>query len=148
MPIKGARTVTRKELIETHDERVQDTFKLDPVVPITLKGKSYTIELNNFAVKEVMKATGFNVMAASFSPKEMENPDVMGALLYWGLKTHHEELTQVEVDKLFTFKHYPYVLNRLQAALEMFLPDLSDLTVEEEKKDETPRPPLPPSPGG
>ena len=126
-----------KAQTEESRRRLEETFKLDPIVPIKLKGNNYTLEFNNFAVKEVMKQTGFNIMAKSFGMSEMENPEILGSLLFQGLLTNHPDLTQDSVDKLFTYRHYPYILERLRMALTLFMPDISDLQPREEGVTET-----------
>ena len=122
--------VNPAEALRLRQERMQDTFQLDPVTTIMLKGKPYTLELTNWAVKGIYKDTGHNIMALGFNPEQMQSPEMMGALLFWALAGNHPELTQDDVDKMFSYRHYGYVLGRLKIALELFLPDMSDIQVE------------------
>ena len=107
--------------------RVLETFQLDPLVPIKLKGKDYTLEFNNWAVKKVLKETGFNVMSTGFGMEQMQDPVVMGNLLFNGLLTNHPDLTQDDVDRMYSFRHYPYILECLRIGLDLFTPDMSDV---------------------
>ncbi len=124
------KVLSAKEAADLRVERIKETFQLDPVVTIVLKGHEYTMELNNYAIKGVLKDTGHNMLSAGFGIKEMQDPEVMGSLLRWALNCHHPELTQDDVDKLFTYRHYGYILDRLKVALDLFLPDMSDVQIE------------------
>ncbi len=112
-----------KAALEQDRKEIGDSFKLDPRVPIQLKGKEYTLEFNNFAVKGVYKDTGYNLLSTPLDKEQMNNPDIMGALLYYGLKTNHDDMTQDSADKLCTYIHQLYILSRLHAALDLFLPE-------------------------
>jgi hypothetical protein len=126
--------VSKEDATKLRRERVQNTFQLDAATTITLRGKVYTLELTNYAVKGIYKDTGHNLMALGFSVQQMTDPEMMGSLLFWALQQNHPELTQDEVDKLFTYRHYGYILDRLKDALDLFLPDMSDVQVEEARK--------------
>lgn len=119
-------TATPKQL-EVYQERVQLMFQLDPQIPIVLKGKTLTLEFNNRAVKDVLKDCGFNALRDSLVGESMDDPNILGSLLHRGLQCHHPEMTVDDTDALFTSRHYPYVVNRLRAAMDLFLPDLSDV---------------------
>src|SRR5476649_120824 len=123
--------VDAKRAAEIRKERIAQLFQLDPVVMITLKRNDYTLEINNWAVKGVLKDTGVNLMSTGFGVAQMQDPEVMGSILYWGLKTHHPDLQQEDVDKLYSYRHYAYVLGQLRTALDLFLPDMSDVEVDE-----------------
>jgi hypothetical protein len=124
------RVVSSKEAAALRKERIAETFQLDPLTTINLKGKIYTMELNNFAVKGILKDTGYNLLSAGFGIKEVQDPEILGALLYWSLIEHQPDLTQEAVDKLFGYRHYAYVLECLKVALDLFLPDMSDVQIE------------------
>jgi hypothetical protein len=124
-----------KEASDLRKERMLETFQLDPQTTIELKGKTYTMELNNFAVKSILKDTGHNLLSVGFGITEMQDPELMGALLRWALNEHHPELTQDDVDRLFTYRHYGYILERLKVALDLFLPDMSDIEIEKVRQD-------------
>jgi hypothetical protein len=124
-------TLTREQARDLRRTRIEQTFQLDPQVNITLKGKKYILELNNWAVKGILKQTTVNLMAAGdFGICQMQDPEVMGAILFWALASNQPDLTQDEVDKLYTFRHYPYILEKIKSALELFLPDMSDIQIE------------------
>jgi hypothetical protein len=114
-------------LMKLRRERVQETFQLDPLVIITLKGHDYTLEFNNFTVKCIYKELGINLLSEGIPMEAMQDPDKLGKLLLLGLQEHHPDLTQDAVDRLYTYRHYMYVLDRLQAALNLFMPDMSDV---------------------
>ena len=123
--------VTSIKAAEIRRDRVDDLFQLDPTVTITLKKTEYTLEINNWAVKGVLKDTGVNLMSVGFGPEQMQDPILMGSILYWGLLTYHDTLTQEAVDKMYTYRHYAYVLSKVRKALELFLPDMSDVETDE-----------------
>jgi len=129
--------ITSEERRKIRKERVLELFKLDPLVPITLKGKEYILEFNNYAVKGVFKDTGLNIMKAGFGQEQMQDPEVMGAMLYWALKTNCTDFTQDDVDKMYSLRHYSYILERLREAIDLFLPDMSDIDaqIEQEKRE-------------
>lgn len=117
----------RLELLNLHKERVLDTFKLDPQVKITLKGNEYTLEVNNWAVKQIYKETKFNLLSSGFKLAQMEDPELMGVMLFYSLVTNHPELTQESTDKMFTYRHYPYILDRMKEAISLFMPELPEI---------------------
>ena len=136
-----------EEQVELRTKRIGETLKLDPTVIIMLKGKDYTLEFNNFAIKGILKDTGFNLMGSFLGTEEMENPEIMGAVLYYGLKTHHNELTQEECDKLYGYRHNVYILDKIREAIRLFLPDMSDIVRAEEGEGEEAKEPVnPPKP--
>jgi len=105
---------------------IEESFKLDPIVTIMLKGKEYQLEFNNYAVKGILKDTGYNLMSKEPRLAYMHSPEIFGAFLYYGLKTHHPEMTQEEADKLYSLKHYLYVLDRITKAVTLFMPELTE----------------------
>lgn len=126
-----------KQRIDTYQQRVKETFQLEPQVSITLKKQTFTLEYNNRSIKDVLKDSGFNLLADSLYASEgasqpLENPEILGSLLYRGLQAHHPELTADDVDKLFTARHYPYVTAKIREALDLFMPDMSDVERDEE----------------
>lgn len=120
-----------EDVVKIRRERVQQTFKLDPTVMITLKGKEYTLELNNYGVKQVLKDTGFNIMKDGFGQEQMQDPEVMGSLLFRALETNHPDLTQDLVDRLYSYRLYPYILEKMRTVLDLFMPDMSDVLAEQ-----------------
>lgn len=119
--------MTPEERQEIRKKRVEETFQLDPVVSIKLKQKDYTLEANNYAIKGILKDTAVNLMDTGFRKEQMNDPLLMGSMLFWLLRTNHPEMTQEESDKMYSFRHYAYVLQRLNIALDLFLPDMSDI---------------------
>lgn len=141
MTIKASSTptpekVSREDYVKRFKSRVLETFQLDPVVTITLKGHDYTLEFNNWAVKEILRESGVNMIATGFTSEHMQSPEIMSVVLYYGLKTHHSELTQDGVDRMFTLRHYPYIHDRLSDAVDLFLPDMSDMEIEKRAEGE------------
>lgn len=124
--------IKQSELAGERAKRVMETFKLDPAIKITLRGVEYTLEYNNYAVKGVLADVGLNLLSDGFGNlDQIQNPDILGSLLFRGLEINHPELKQADADRLFTTRHYSYVLNRLRAALALFMPDMSDIEVED-----------------
>jgi hypothetical protein len=136
------RIVSKEEAVKLNSERIQATFQLDPAVKITLRGKEYTLELTNYAVKGLYKDTGHNLLSLGFTLEAMQSAELLGALLYWSLNYNHPDLTQDDVDKLFSYRLYGYILDRLKVVVDLFLPDMSDVQIEgarpEASKDEDP----------
>lgn len=121
-----------KARMEIYQQRVLDTFQLEPKVSISLKGQFYTLEFNNRAIKDVLKDSGFNILADSLGDTAFEDPNILGSLLHRGLQANHPDLTVEDVDKLFTARHYPYITTKIRVALDMFMPDMSDVERDEE----------------
>lgn len=107
--------------------KVQETSKLDPEVPLSLGGRSWILVYNNWALKGIFADTGINILGVPLTSKEFSDPVLAGAVLYWGLRTRHPEVTQEEVDKLFTTRHYLYVQSQVFQALQLFYPDIEDM---------------------
>ncbi len=125
-----SKVLSPQEALELRRKRTLETFQLDPQVPIELKGKPYILELTNFAVKGILKDTGHNILSVGFGVEQMQDPEMMGALLRWALELNHPDLTQDDVDRMFSYRHYGYILEKLKAALDLFLPDMSDVQIE------------------
>ena len=119
------RSEAEAALVQQRKE-IEETFKLDPLVKIQLKGVEYTLEYNNLSVKGIYKDTGYNLLSTSLGKDQMDDPNVMGALLFYGLKTHHDAMTQEEADKLYTYRHVVYIMSRITTALELFVPASSN----------------------
>jgi len=107
-------------------EAVASSFKLDPYVKITLKGKEYTLEFNNTAAKGVYKDTGFNPISDALNFERWVDPEFIGAVLYHGLKCHHPDMTQEVADNLITMRQGLYIRDTLIKALTTPLPDIPD----------------------
>lgn len=119
-----------------YSDGVAETTKLDPAVSITLKGTLYKLEFTNRSVKNVFDDTGYNILQEKFDRSRMEDPKLMGSLVFRGLQKNHPDLDQDQADDLFTLRHYPYILDRLITALDMFMPDSEG---EEKEPDPTQR---------
>ena len=130
--------VTKEKYMEALESRIPDTFKLDPKVTITLKGNPYTLEFNNASAKGVLLDSGFNLLNDRLTQDHIGNPNIMGSLLFRGLQTNHPDLTIEETDKLFTVKHYPYINRKIMEALVAFMPDMSDMEVDEVEEKKVP----------
>ena len=133
VPLTAAQIAHLEKVAAIRRQRVLETFQLDPLVKVMLKGKEYTLEFNNRAVKFIMKDTSLNLMSAGFGMDAMQDPEIMGALLFRGLQTHHPDLTQDEIDLLYSYRHFPYILQCLRQGLDLFLPDMSDVEAEEDQ---------------
>lgn len=108
-------------------QRMDETIKLDPTVPLSMGGRDFTLVFNNWAVKEILKETGLNLLTTPLLSEQMTDPTVIGPVLLCGLRTHSPELTLEEVDRLFTMRHLLYVQTKLAEALSLFYPDTEDL---------------------
>jgi hypothetical protein len=126
------------EYLQLRRDRIKDTFQLDPVTPITLKGQQYKIEFNNWTVKEILKDLGVNLLSEPVGFDILKDPEKLGRLLFWALSTNHPELKQEDVDKMFTLKHLLYVRNCIGEAMELYLPDMDDIAVEPEEGEASP----------
>lgn len=104
-------------------KQIEESFSLDPTVTVTLKNKPYTLEVNNYAIKGVLKDVGFNLLNEAFNRERMNDPRIMGSMLHWALKTHHPELSQDDADKLYTYRQQLYISGKLIQAIQLFLPE-------------------------
>jgi hypothetical protein len=127
-----AKPEERRELSETERraeirKRVEETWKLDPLVKITLPGikKEMTLEFDNAAMKGIFLESGINLLDGSWG-KELTHPVNLGLMLYWGLK-RHQTISQEDVDKAYGARHIAYIQTKLGEALQPFYPDISDL---------------------
>jgi hypothetical protein len=125
---------------EEYSKEVEKTTQLDSVVSITLDKKEYKLEFTNRAVKGVFDDTGYNILSQVFDRARMQDPKLMGSLLFRGLQKHHPDLTQEGVDDMFSLRHYPYILDRLTDAMDMYVPKRQELEEEgEESQNPTQR---------
>lgn len=136
----------KEEREALYRQRMVETVKLDPKVPFVLGEKEYVLVFNNLAARKVLTETGINLLTTGVGTDEMAKPDVLGSLIYWGLKTHAPELTQEHVDVTLTLRHLLYYQTQIATALSLFFPDIADLPVarepEDGKEDENPTLPL------
>lgn len=120
--------------IRKNPSDIEEYLQLDPVVPIKLgykdNQKDYKLEMNNFAVLGILKDTGYNLLSTGFTVGTMQDPAVLGSMLYWSLKTYHPELTEDEVSKLYTFRQSPYIISMLSRCLAFFAPEKDKTAVE------------------
>lgn len=115
---------------------MSQTFKMDPKVPISLRGEEYTLEYDNQAAMDVVSDCGFNILTDELFPVQYD-PKVVGSLLFRGLQGSHPSMTFLESNRLFTTRHFPYIIRKIAEALRGFLPDMSDVEVLKEKSTDT-----------
>lgn len=128
--------VTSEQYLQLFKERVQETSKLQPQVPIMLKGAHFTLEYNNSSVIQILNDKGLNLLTQPITKDMMYDPVFLGYILHIGLKEFHPDLTQEQANNLFTLRHYAYVSSRIKEAIDAFMPDLSDLEVSDLKEEE------------
>lgn len=124
--IKPAPVMSDEERAAYYDQQLMEMEQLEPSVPIKLRGNDYTLEYNNRAVKEIFAATGLNLLSDPLGP-HLTNPTTLSALIYWGLKKHHPDLTTEESDDLFGPRLHLYIQSRIAKAMTLFLPDLKEM---------------------
>ena len=105
--------------------QIEESFKLDPTVTVTLGDKKYLLEFDNTAAKEIFKAIAYNMLSDPDIVARLNDPNSVGVILYWGLKRHHPEITEEEADRLLTAKHRLYITSTLIQAMTGFVPDLA-----------------------
>lgn len=115
-------------------ERVQATMSLDPKVSLVLKGQEYFLEFNNKAVIDLLRATGFNLLSDALTQDKVKDPSFLCDLIRYGLMANHPDVTTEEVNRIFTLKHFPYVMNQIREAIRGYLPDMTDIDIDEESK--------------
>lgn len=114
--------------------RVQELLKLDPQVTIKLKGNDYTLEMNNWAVLGILKDTGYNLNSAGFGTEQMQDPTIMGCILFWAMQTHHPDLSLEAVNKLFTYRHMQAIFDKIMECITLYSADVSDLVEPDDRK--------------
>lgn len=124
--------VSGTQAAEIMTQRVEETWKLDPEVVIHLKGKEYTLEFTNFAVKEIAKHLQIDLLKSGIPQGSLQDSEILTGLIYYGLQEHHPEITKDQIDRMLSLRHYGYILNRLTEALSLFSPDMSDISIQEE----------------
>jgi len=122
-----------------------DTIKLDPQVPLILGGVEHKMIFNNRAVKEILMATGINLLTTALTSEKMMEPEMMGLLIYWGLKTNSPDITPEEVDLKLTSRHLLYYQTQIAKGLELFYPDIEDLPAGQPAEEEKDADPLKPA---
>lgn len=134
----------QKEREAVYRQRMVETIKLDPKVPFVLGEKEHILVFNNRAIKEILAATGINLLTTALTSEQMMTPDVLAVLVLAGLRTHSPDLTIEEVDLTLTTRHTLYYQTQIAKGMELFYPDLSDLPVpSEEKAEDAPDPSMP-----
>lgn len=117
-------------------QRMQDTIKLDPKVPFRLGDHESPMVFNNRAVKEILKETGLNLLTSALTTEELLKPDVLGWIVFWGLKQCRPDVTMELVDEHLTARHTLYFQSQIITALQLFYPDVEDLPKLSEPKAE------------
>lgn len=134
----------QKEREAVYRQRMVETIKLDPKVPFVLGEKEHILVFNNRAIKEILAATGINLLTTALTTEEMMKPDTLAIIVLAGLKTHSPDLTIEDIDLKMTARHTLYYQTQIAKGMELFYPDLSDLPVaSEEKAEDAPDPSLP-----
>lgn len=113
--------------LEERKQRLEAISRLDPHVDITLRGESYTLELNNRSVKDLLADTGVNVIKDGFPEDKADDPEFLGSLLFRALQKHHPEMTQEKADDLFSPRQYFYITYKLKEVLSLYLPDMTGI---------------------
>lgn len=125
------RTVTKREFYMEVQERMPQTFNLDPAVSIVIDGVSYVLEYNNESAISIYKECGLNLLTDVVTEKL--NPITFRSLLVNGLKIHQPNLKALPK---VSVKHYNYLVGKVLDALRSFMPDTSDLELEDETETE------------
>lgn len=110
-------------------------LSLDPRVPLQIDGRNYTLLFNNLAAKGIYQEIGINLLDRDsldeirYLHKDLEKLTIF---LYWGLKECHPEITKEQVDReVIVLKLIFYIMRQINQALNLFLPDMSDVKVED-----------------
>lgn len=127
---------TQQEKSALYMQRVRELFKLDPTVTVTLKGKDYKLEYNNFAARRIATDVAHNLISQPLTVALLSDPSFLGSVFWRGLETHHSELGQDGADKLLTTQHFVYIVDRIKTAVNAFMPDMSDVEVVEDQASE------------
>ena len=130
-----------KKLTDAQKQRWADEFntrlpqilKCDPVVPITLRDKQYSMEMDNKAVKYLYLNTKVNLLSR-FTVADLYTPDNFSHYLFAVLHRHHPELTISDIDELIDFRKFMYIRDQAMKCIELFLPDMSDIEKEFDKE--------------
>jgi hypothetical protein len=133
-------TMTKAEYYAEFTKRIPTTLKLDPVVEIELRGNTYKLELDNTAVKMILKDTSINLLGDGIRSSKLQDPVIFGSILHRSLARHHPELTIEQSDGLMEFRKFIYIRDKLLTCLELFVPDMSDLPAppnDKEKKEKS-----------
>lgn len=109
---------------------------IDPTVPLVLKGEKYLLEFTNLQAIKLLEDTGFNVLTDPLDQKRCGDIKFITTLLYYGLKNNRPEVTVEEAGRIFSLKYYNYIITQLREALRGYLPDLSDMVMDDDNKDE------------
>jgi len=125
-----------KTIARIREERIENTTQLDPQVPITLKKNRYTLEINNQTAIDILGDTGINLLSTGVSPDQWKDPKIVGAILYRALETHHPELDQKAVNRLFTLAHLLYISGQLRKAMSLYLPITEDLSPDDNQGEQ------------
>lgn len=113
--------------------RVQETFKLDPTVIITLRSKDFLFEFTNEALIGILTDTGKNLMGEALTVKDLTQPSMMESVMWWGLHSNQPELTREQCGRLYTMRHFLAIQGSIGQALSLFMPEMSEFEVEEEE---------------
>lgn len=127
--METTQTLTDMERHALVRQRVQETSKLDPKIPLSLDGREFVLLYTNRAVKGILEDTGINILQSPLGTAEMEDPKVLGSVVFRGLQAKHPDLTSEAVDEMITFRHLMYIQSQVMAALGLFYPDVADLPV-------------------
>jgi hypothetical protein len=118
-------------------KRLEDLSRLEPYVRIKLGDRELLLEYTNRSIRNIQKEMGLNLLMDSVGKEQLSNSDTLNTFLLIGLSKHQPDITPDELDDLISFKHIPYIMNRIMEALSLYFPDMSDLEDVESAPDPT-----------
>lgn len=117
-------------------QRMQETSKLDPKVPLHLNGTDYRLHYTNRAVKGILEDTTLNILDQPLGSEKLSDPAILGSVLFRGLQKEHPDLTLEAVDDLISVRHLLYIQTQITVALSLFYPDVADLPLLDDTRPE------------
>jgi hypothetical protein len=121
-----AESITKDERHRIVMARIGELYKSDPDVTIRFMDKDRILRFTNRAVLDVLKDTGHNMLEGG-KISDLTDPDLLGSLLHRGMQHHWPDVTRESVDEHFAARHLVYYQTKLMEALQLFMPDVSDL---------------------
>lgn len=116
--------------------RLPEVMALDPKVPFRFMNQDLQLEMNNVALMGIYKDTGINILGDGFKAIQLDNPEVVGVVLFRALNQNHPDITQEQVNKAINARQYFYIRERIMESLSLFMPKEEE-TPEKKQGDET-----------
>lgn len=108
-----------------------NVIKVDPWVPVVLKGKEHKMEFSFGAVKELFRRTGLNLNRGEVDSDQLADLDFLCTIMLIGLKQgdpeNFKDVDQEKFEYMLDMRYMQYYRTAVQTALTSIQPDPAEV---------------------